>query len=622
MNRKRVAALFLFAIADGANAASLLAARDLADLSLEQLANITVSSVSGREEPLSGAPASVYVITGDEIRRAGASSIPDALRLAPNLQVAHIDANQWAISARGFTTTLANKLLVLIAGRTVYTPLFSGTFWEAQDVMLEDIERIEVISGPGATLWGANAVNGVINILTRSSAATQGLLASAAIGTNDRQVAARYGAQLAGATYRIYAKNVRRDATALANGVSNRDDAEHTQVGFRSDWEHAGDRFTLQSDAYTAEANQVPAAREYSGFNILGRWTRELGDGARLRTQLYFDTTDRNHPGTFRESLDTYDFELQHTLRPRGSHRLLWGLGLREHRDQVENSPTIAFLPPSRRLERHHVFAQDEIALRRDLDFTLGAKVETNTYTGGEFLPSARLAWRPSASQLVWTALSRAVRAPSRVDRELFSPANPPFVLAGGAEFRSEVANVFELGYRAQPSARLSYSATAFHHDYKHLRTLAPSPGGLMVANDREGRVYGVESWGTWRPQDWWRLSAGVTRLHRGFSLRPGAVDFQSAASERADPNGWWKLRAAFDLGAASELDILTRHYGALDARDVPAYTAVDARYAWRAARRVELSLLLQNVFDRGHVEWAPGADWGRAAIAKIKVEL
>jgi iron complex outermembrane recepter protein len=621
MNRRFVAVV-LFALTRAADGATTLAARDLADLSLEQLSNIVVSSVSGRDEPLGGAPASVYVISADEIRRSGATSIPEALRLAPNLQVAHVDANQWAISARGFNATLANKLLVLIDGRTVYTPLFSGTFWEAQEVMLEDVERIEVISGPGATLWGANAVNGVINILTRSSAATQGTLATVGMGTDGRHVAARYGGRFGDATYRIYAKNARRDASAVASGESNRDDAEHTQVGFRSDWERSGDRFTVQSDAYTADANQIPVARNYSGFNLVGRWTREFGEGSRLRTQIYFDTTDRHHPGTFRESLDTYDLDVQHTLRARGVHRLLWGFGARQHRDQVENSPGIAFLPPDRRLWRHHVFVQDEIALRRDLDLTLGAKSESNTYTGAEFLPSVRLAWRPGASHLVWTALSRAVRAPSRVDRDLFSPANPPFALAGGPEFRSEVANVLELGYRGQPSARVSYSATAFHHDYQHLRTLRPTPGGLMVANDREGTVSGIETWGTWRPAQWWRLSGGLTRLHTSFSLSPGAVDAQAPASERADPNGWWKVRAAFDLGASSEVDVLARHYGALDTRDAPSYTAIDARYAWHATRRIELSLVLQNIFDRGHVEWAPGADWGRAALAKIRIEL
>ena len=596
----------------------------LADMTLEQLANVVVTTVSGRAEPLSRAAASVYVISAEDIRRSGATSLPEVLRLAPNLQVARVDANQYAISARGFNNVLANKLLVLIDGRSVYSPLFSGIFWEAQEAMLEDVERIEVISGPGATIWGANAVNGVINIVTRPAAQTQGVLASAGTGTNDQQAAARYGGAFDGGHYRFYAKSVRRDSTSLPGGAAIRDQSDLKQAGFRTDWEGARDRFTLQGDFYNGEADQVPAPRDYNGFNVLGRWTRGFAGGGEVRAQAYVDSTYRNQPvsGTFNEQLTTYDFEAQHALAPTGRHRFLWGLGLRQYRDRVENPLTFAFVPADRNLMRNNLFAQDEIALGRRLALTLGGKLERNTYTGSEFLPTARLAWQPDPEHLVWTALSRTVRAPSRIDRDFFSPPAAPFALAGGPDFRSEVAKVGELGYRSQATPALSYSVTGFVHDYDSLRTISPQPGGTVVANDLEGKAYGLETWGSWRATRRARFDAGYTHLHESFTLRPGAVNVESASAQRNDPAEWWNLRGVFDIGQAGELDLMARHYGAIDGRAIPAYTALDARIGWHAMRRVEVSLLVQNVFDRGHVEWSPGAEWGRAAYVKARIDL
>ncbi|MGQ0547968.1 MAG: TonB-dependent receptor plug domain-containing protein [Betaproteobacteria bacterium] len=613
------AALALGPAAAAAQGATL-AARDLADLSLEQLANVVVTSVSRRDEPLSRAPASIYVISAGDIRRSGATSLPEALRLAPNLQVARVDSRQYAITARGFNSTTANKLLVLIDGRTVYTPLFSGTFWEAQDVMLEDVERIEVISGPGATLWGANAVNCVINVITKDSADTVGGLAAAGLGNNDRQVAMRHGGELSGGRYRVYAKAARRDDTALPGGASNRDQADHGQFGFRADWRKADEGFTLQGDLYGGEIDQATtgAPREIDGLNLLARWTRDFADGGLLRVQAYFDHTHREHPGLFKENLDTYDLEVQHGLRAYGRHRLLWGLGARHHDDRIGNSAVLAFMPAQRTLNSAHAFLQDEIALRPGLDLTLGAKSERNTYTGTEFLPSARLAWQPAPTQLLWTALSRAVRAPARLDRDFFVPG----VVNGGPEFRSEVSRVFELGYRAQAAANLSFSITGFHHEHEDLRSLSPSPAGPVIANDREGHTSGVEAWASWRGADWWRIDAGAAFLDRSLEVRPGATDLQTPASLGADPDQWAKLRAGFDLGASRELDFMLRHYGSLDTRHVPAYTALDARLAWHPRRNLELSLLLQNLLDARHVEWSPGAEFERAAFFKVRVGL
>ncbi|MDQ5848320.1 MAG: TonB-dependent receptor, partial [Pseudomonadota bacterium] len=532
-------------------------------------------------------------------------------------------ANQYAISARGFNNTFANKLLVLIDGRTVYTPLFSGTFWEAQDVLLEDIERIEVISGPGAVLWGAKAVNGAINIITRSAADTQGALATLGAGTRDKQLGMRYGGQAAGANYRVYAKAVRREHTSMADGTPIRDMGEQVQFGFRADWARpAGERFTLQGDGYGGEVQGQ--GREYEGLNLLGRWTRDLGEGAQLKQQAYYDLTARRHSGVFKERLHTFDYELQHALKPMGRHRLLWGLGLRHHEDQIENSTSVVFAPAERSLNRNAIFVQDEIGLRKDLELTLGAKVDWNSYTGLEFLPSARLGWQVADAHFLWTALSRTVRAPSRVDRELTSPGAPPIVppLLGGPNFVSEVAKVFELGYRGQPLASLSYSVTLFHHDYEHLRTTTLTPAGTFITNEREGDVQGVEAWGSWRPADWWRLSAGVVRLNQDLVARPGSV---APAGEGNDPRGWYKLRAAFDLGSSWDLDLMLRHYEELPNPAVPSYTALDARLGWYLSRGIELSLLLQNLTDRRHAEFGPAAnrvEFERAAFFKVRVSL
>ena len=622
MRYRVVASLCLWSAAAGAQGVTL-AARDLADLSLEQLANVVVSSVSRREEPLSRAPASVYIITGDDIRRSGATSLPEALRLAPNLQVARVDSSQYAITARGFNSTTANKLLVLIDGRTVYTPLFSGTFWDAQDVLLEDVARIEVISGPGATLWGANAVNGVINVITKSAEGTQGTLASLGAGSQERQVMARQGGALEGGHYRLYAKAAKRDETSLPGGASNRDQADRAEVGFRADWGSPADGFTLQGDLYGGEIGQAAQPREIDGLNLLGRWTRDYGDGSALRIQAYFDHTHREHRGVFKENLDSYDLQAQHALKRYGRHRLLWGLGARHHDDKIGNSAALAFMPAQRTLNEAHVFVQDEVSLRPGLDLTLGAKAERNTYTGTEFLPNARLAWQPTANQLLWSAVSRAVRAPARLDRDLFVPGNPPFTqLAGGPEFQSEVSRVFELGYRAQAAQNLSFTITGFHHQHENLRTLSPSPAGPVIANGLEGRTSGIEAWGAWRGADWWRIEAGAVRLDQSLKLRPGAIDLQAQPGGVADPESWGKLRAAFDLGASRELDFMLRYYGEIEGRSVPAYAALDARLAWHPRRNLEVSILLENLLDARHVEWSPGAEFERAAFLKLRIGL
>ncbi len=576
---------------------------ELADLSLEQLTSIKVTSASRREERLVQAAASVFVITQEDIRRAGATSIPEALRLAPNLHVARADNNQYAISARGFNNVLANKLLVLIDGRTVYTPLFSGVFWEAQDIVLEDVERIEVISGPGATLWGANAVNGVINIISMPAADARGTRVKLGAGNQESVAALRHGGGLSsGGHYRAYLKYYERDGKDIAGAAPIGDDARRLSGGFRMDWGRAPDQVTMQGDAYRGEVDRGPM-REYSGVNLLGRLTRTLGADASLVLQAYYDRTERRHENTFDETLDILDIEAQHSFKPVPGQRLIWGGGYRHGRDDVENSPAQAFIPPDRTLRWSNVFVQDEIEVARDLFATVGLKAERNPYTGTEWLPNLRLAWYPSRDSLVWGALSRAVRAPSRLDRELFFPGQPPFALIGSDAFESEVARVAELGYRMQLSQGISFSATLFHHDYPNLRSIGLVDGRPAFRNDIEGKVSGVEGWGSYRVMPTWRLSAGFVLQDIDRKVKPGRIDLGGMASLGNDVERTAMVRSSWSPTPHHDFDVIARYVGDL-ATAVPSYTAVNARAAWRPLPRLEVSLSVENLFDRSHIEW------------------
>src|SRR5260221_5466352 len=607
----------LLAAAPLAQSAILLAqASDLAELSLEQLASITVTTASRRAEPLVDAPASIYVITAEDIRRAGANSIPELLRLAPNLQVARADNTQYAISARGFNNVLANKMLVLIDGRTVYTPLFSGVFWEAQDTFLEDIDRIEVISGPAATLWGANGVNGVINIITRSSARTQGALLAGVGGTRESGIGGRFGgAAFADGTYRAYAKYTDRDHFNLTSGAPIRDASRMLATGLRTDWERAAETITLQGDGYSGDVDQAPAARSISGGNLLGRWTRSLEAGSGLQLQAYYDRTNRDHPGTFKEALDTFDVELQHTIGSLPGHRLILGAGYRLARERVQENASQAFLPADRNLRWGNVFAQDQIALLERLELTLGLKLEPNIYPHTEYLPNARLAWHLSPEHLAWAAYSRAVRAPSRIDRDVFFPGAPPYLLVSNTTFDSEIARIAEIGYRALVTPALSLSATAFHHDYPNLRSVGLSPAGPVFANGIEGRVQGVEAWGIYQVTQVWRLTGGLVAMHERLRVAPGKVDFGGAPPLRHDPDHIARLRSAWGITPRHQLDLALRHAGQLKNPVVPAYTVLDARFGWRVTEGLELSLSVQNVFDRDYAEW--GAPNNRAMLQR-----
>src|SRR5260221_2879637 len=608
----RCVLVFNVLLASAPVGAQLMRVADLADLSIEELGNIQVTSVSKHAERLADAPASIFVITGEDIRRSGATRLAEALRLAPNLEVARASASSYAISARGFNNTIDNKLLVLIDGRTVYTPLFSGVFWDAQDVMLEDVERIEVISGPGAALWGANAVNGVINVITRRSSDTQGGYAYARSGNLERGYGARYGGTLgADGSYRVYGRSFDIFNTSRANGATASDGWSKGQVGFRTDWGTAVNGFTLQGDAYRASLDQALGDdSNISGNNLLGRWNRDLAEWGQLQIQSYFEHTERDIPGTFAERLNIFDVEILHGLRAIGPHRLTWGGGYRYGDDHVTNGAFLAFLPADRRFRWSNVFAQEEITLADDLRLTIGTKFESNYYTGTDSLPSARLALKADPQRLGLGAGSRAVRAPSRIDRDLFVNVGPT-PLNGGPDFVSEAVKAYEVGYPAQASPAAAYSVALFHNIYDKLRSVEPATGGgVVLGNKMEGTGDGLEAWGSYQPARNWRLSAGAFFLKQRLRPKPDSGDSNVSAAGN-DPAHQWLLRSSFDLADRTELDIGVRRVGALPNPSVPAYTAADIRIAWRLERGLEVSVVF---VDSGHVESGNPATAGEMA--------
>lgn len=582
----------------------------LAELSLEELGNIEITSASRRPELLGDASASIFVITSDSIRRSGANTLPEALRLAPNLQVARLDASQYAISARGFNNAIGNKLLVLIDGRTVYTPFFSGVFWDQQDVMLEDVDRIEVISGAGGTLWGANAVNGVINVITKPSASTQGGLVSLGAGNQGTDASFRYGGRFdGGGSFRVYAKSEEVQNTKTSTQAPGKDGRSRTQLGFRADWLDSQGGVTLQGDAYTGRTDNrgllgaIDLGRlEASGGNLLGRLTRKLGGGQDLRVQAYYDYTDRKDALLYQPRQRILDVEFQHGI-PMEGHQLLWGGGYRQARDTILPGVIFGFTPNETSMHWANVFVQDEIKLTDRFNLTLGAKLESNGYTGTEFLPGARFEWKPSPDQLWWGSASRAVRAPARLDRDIRLPPKPPFFIAGGSEFQSEVAKVLELGYRAQLSGALSYSVTAFHHDWDKLRS-GQKPMNAQVQNMIAGTTWGVEAWGEWQVVRNARLGAGLSLLRKHLAVKPGSTDPEGPRALGNDPSHQWMLRAGVNLPHQQELDVIVRRVGALPDPAVPAYTAVDLHYGWKVRTGVDLSVAVQNLFDRSHPEF------------------
>lgn len=645
------------------------ASAELSQMSLEQLVNVQVTSVSRRPQSLMQAAAAIQVITGEDIRRFGATSLPEALRLADNLDVAQINAHDWAISARGFNADLANKLLVLIDGRAVYTPLYGGVLWNVQDYPLSDIERIEVISGPGGTLWGANAVNGVINIITKSARDTQGLHAEAAVGNRlDDQEELRYGAEPAEGMYvRAYAQYTGRSHEITTSGASALDAWQVGRSGFRLDDDVTpGDQLTVQGDIYRGvEDGGGVGEEDLSGDNVLGRWTHLGSNGAPMTLQLYYDHTYLLQPypaspaappyytgfpaTALTDDLNTEDAQFQYQFTAGLRQQIIWGLEYRATQERDEGV-FVRFVPPELDQNLYSGFLQDQITLMPAMSLIVGSKLEHNDYTGIEVEPNVRWQWNPQPQQLLWAAISRAVRTPSRYDRDLLIPtgltnAPPPFVfpteyLKGSENFVSETLIAYELGYRAAFGPQWSGSLSTFFNDYDHLRSTSataitadyPFPYPVYFQNNLEGTTQGLEISSSYQPLDWWQMHAGYDLLLEHLHVRAGQVDTTGAAGETVDPKGQVFLRSSMDLPRHVTLDTAVRWVdalhidngptGGLAVGQVPAYWQLDTRLAWQATRKLTLSLVGQNLLREYHVEYgypSPARDQiGRSVYLRL----
>lgn len=611
-------------------------------MSLTELMNLDVTSVAKQPEPYGQAPAAIQVITGEEIARSGASTLPEAMRLADNLDVAQKNSHDWAISARGFNTALANKLLVLMDGRSVYTPLFSGVFWDVQDYLLQDIDRIEVISGPGGTLWGANAVNGVINITSKSAKDTQGLYVEGGGGSQLQDFGGvRYGGVLtSNVYYRVYGKYFDRDNEVFGNGKDASDSWNMGRGGFRMDAEPSlQNKLTLQGDYYAGHENVPTGGRaNVSGGNLLGRWSHTFSEDSDTSLQMYYDRTHLADPipasvagaitlapaGLLTDNLDTFDIDFQHHFQLLSWNNIVWGLGYRFTHEVDRNAPALAFLPPTLDHNLFSAFLQDEITLRDNLFLTLGTKIEHNDYTGVEVEPSGRLQWNLTPKQMVWGAVSRAVRTPSRIDRDLNQPGPGGLLvlLKGNPNFESETVIAYELGYRAQPATKLETSLSAFYNDYDHVRSTTTNsaldafglPFPLFFQNNIKGKTYGFELSATYQLLDWWRLHGGYDLLKEDLSIKPGKSDINNALNETADPQQQFSIRSSMDLPKNVSFDTTLRWVDELHNNNgatvgtVPSYFELQARVAWRPVKNLELSVVGQNLLHDRHPEYGfPG---------------
>jgi iron complex outermembrane receptor protein len=619
-------ALAAIAFASGApfgREAASFSSSEMKKLSLEELMDIEIISVSKRPENLSEAASAVQVITREDIRRSGATSLPEALRLAPNLQVARLNAREWAISARGFNATFANKLLVMIDGRTVYTPLYSGVFWDAQHVLLEDVDRIEVISGPGGTLWGSNAVNGVINIVTRRAGETQGLYLAGGGGTLLRDFAEGRSGGKAGerAFYRVYGKHADREGLVGVDGKQARNPSALSQGGFRMDWQASdADQVMAQADLYESDFQAPgPGETDLNGQDVLANWTHAFSPESDLQAQFYFDRTWRKAAFTpaiaFTDELRTWDFDFHHRFPLGGFQNVMWGAGYRWMQDEAGNFPIFAFLPARKDLRRFNAFAQDELAFfSRKLKLTLGSKLEHEEYSGFNLQPSGRIAWSPDGRQTLWGAVSRAVRTPSRIDVEFFAPTPPyagppPPHYAGGPDFGPEGLLACELGYRVRPAPSLSVSLSAFYNQYDGLRSLEVADSAAKALEFRNGLQAdsrGAELAADFQAARWWKLRGGYTYLESDVWQKAGHADLTLPHGQWNDPAHQFSVQSMLDLPAGFEANLAGYYVSSLPDPHVQPRVNYSAGIVWRY-RAVAVSVYGRDLADDQDPEYGTG---------------
>ena len=583
--------------------------QDLKTLSLEELMQIDVTTVSRESERRIDAPAAVSVITSEDIRRYGVDTLADALRLADSVSVARFNGSSWAIATRGFSATTNNKLLVMIDGRSIYTQLFGGVFWEAQHVPLPDLDRIEIIRGPAGTLWGPNAVNGVINIITKRTADTQGVLVRGVTGSRETaHVVARYGGEITPrASYRFYGVGSEFDSPQLQDGADAREDRRLRQAGGRAEFELGQAHLTVQGDLNTARMGLLDRPDiEMNGGNLVVTYVKPLGGGDSFQIVGYADREHREVPLQSWENRATYDVEGQHSIRLNQRSRLIWGGGVRSTRSHTQPTAVIFFEPDDRTINQVHGFAQAELFLRRQLSVTLGTRGERSTMSGFELQPAVRVKYTPWSDALLWGAISRAVRTPTRFDQDLRVRINNVVVIQGNPDFKPEQLTSYESGARFNPRGNLSLEASVFYNEYDDLRSQEATPL-ITLANLYDGYTTGVELAGNLQPHPRWLLHASYTGQRVSLKPLPGSHDTTNARAEADDPSHIVSMRSYLNLPRNFELDAFFRAVGKLRASNLPGYEELDLRIGWQATDRVGLSLMGRELLHPRHAEFAGG---------------
>ena len=647
----------------------------LRQLELEQLLDIEVSTVSRTQSTVGESATAVFVITQEDIRRSGATTIAELFRRVPGMNVARIDNNKWAVNARGFNDRYSDMLLVQVDGRTVYNPLFAGVYWDTVVYPLDDIERIEVIRGPGASVWGANAVNGIINILTKSAKNTKGGLLTAGAGTMERGFGSvRYGGKVGeNAWYRVYGEGFDRQKEQFSEGALN-DKWYVGDIGSRLDWE-PGNKDALFFDgqfvhARTGDSNLYPQLtppfffrnlerEDTNAGHLLGQWTHTVDKDSTFSLQLYWD-----HYGRQAEQLDyllrwdTYDLDFQHSLPLGARQKVTYGFGYRLvdaslPKSGIDNGFIFTWSPSHRDVSLFSGFLQDRITLIRDrFSILLGTKLEHNDFTGFEVQPTGRLLWTPTARQSAWLAVSRAVRTPSLLEDSVLLTLPPvatsPVIifprLTFNKGFQSEEVIAYEIGYRTQPVAQFSVDLAAFYSDYKNLRigvfgSPTPGPDGNLILpltfdNRLKGETYGTELAADWHPTNWWRLYGTYTflemKLQADRSLPPEVVT-AAESNQGHSPQHQVYLQSSWDVGQNVDFDLIGRYVSRLtgfNPGNIPgfpdaigAYASMDARLAWQPLRHLELSVVGQNLLDNHHSEFSssPQGQVLRNPLAEIR---
>ena len=622
---------------------------DLNQMSLEQLGNVQITSVDKDPQSVLKTPAAVYVITQDDIRRSGATSLPEALRLAPGVEVARIDADHWSIAIRGFAGQFSKYLLVLIDGRSVYTPLFSGVYWDAQNVMLDDVDRIEVIRGPGGTIWGANAVNGVINIITKSAKDTSGVVSTLGGGNVDQGLAnLRYGhTTQKGFSYRLYSTGAMRGPEFHPDG-DNFDDWRMGQVGFRTDWASGSkDNYTVQGDLYRGQSGEslllatyTPLAEvaeqdkaSFAGGNVLARWKHTIGEGSDVQIQTYFDRTVRQDV-ELGETRNTFDVDYIQHQRTYQHQELTWGAGARVSPSNViQTAPSVNFLPKQETDSIYSGFVQYELPLVTDkLALTVGSKFEHTNFSGYDYQPSVRLLWSPTQSQSAWAAVTRAVRTPSRQDQDIqfniLVQATPPppvfFEIVGNPKFKAEQLIAYEAGYRTRMNHHLYVDFATFFNVYKGLAGYGAPGLGILdnpppidlafvlpYANVIEGRSIGAEFSPVWDVTSWWRLRGAYSLLHMSLTDKPGFSDVGNLLSTYlgSSPTHVANVESTLRLPQHFVFSQTYRYSGELPEYSVHPYNTVDLRLERQLGEGLVFAATGQNLLRPYHPEF--GGDPG-----------